>query len=61
LEFLEAEILLAFRTEHTSAVAVSVYLDEEPVKNTPVTRNARKDKSAHWRKSTERHQGDVTL
>ena len=20
-----------------------------------------KDKSAHWRKSTERHQGDVTL
>jgi hypothetical protein len=52
LEFFEAEILLVFRTEHTSGVAVSVYLDEKPVKNTKVTRNAKMDKSAHWRKSS---------
>ena len=60
-EFPEAEILLAFRTGHTSAVAVSVYPDKETAKNTTVTRNARMGKSAHWRKSTEMHQGDVTL
>ena len=57
----EAEILLASRTGHTSAVAVSVYPDKETAKNTTVTRNARMGKSAHWRKSTEMHQGDVTL
>ncbi len=62
-EFLEAEILLAFRTGHTSAVALaaSVYPDEETAKNTTVTRNSRMEKSAHWRKSTEMHQEDVTL
>jgi len=30
-------------------------------KNTTVTRNSRMEKSAHWRKSTEMHQEDVTL
>ena len=60
-EFPEAEILLAFRTRHTSAVAVSVYPEEETAKNATVTRIASMEKSAHWRKSTEIHQGDVTL
>ena len=58
---MEAEILLALRTGHTCAVAVSLYPDKETAKNTTVTRNARMGKSAHWRKSTEMHQGDVTL
>ena len=49
-EFPEAEILLVFRTGHTSTVAVSVYLDEENAKKTRVTRNARMEKPAHWRK-----------
>ena len=52
-EFLEGEILLAFRTERTSAVAVSVYLDGETVNNTTVTSKARMYKSAHWRKSSQ--------
>ena len=60
-EFPEEEILLAFRTGPTSAVAVSVYPDEETAKNTTVARNARMQKSAHWRESAEMHQGDVTL
>ena len=60
-EFPEEEILLAFQTGPTSAVAVSVYPDEESVKNTTVARNARMEKSAHWKGSTEMHQVDVTL
>ena len=60
-EFPEAEILLAFRTGPTSAIAVSLFPDEETAKNTTVARNARMEKSAHWRESTEMHQGDVTL
>ena len=60
-EFPEAEILLAFRTGPTSAIAVSLFPDEETAKNTTVARNARMGKSAHWRKNTEMHQVDVTL
>ena len=40
-ELPDEEILLAFRTGPTSAVAVSVYPDEETAKNTTVARNAR--------------------
>ena len=60
-EFPEAEILLFTRTGPTSAVVASVYLDEETAKKATKARNARMDKAAHRRKTTEMHQGEVTL
>ena len=44
-----------------SAVAVSVYPDEETAKNATVARNARMEKTAHRRKSAAMYQGEVTL
>ena len=52
----EAEILLSTRTGPTSAVVTSVYPDKETA-----ARNARMEKAAHRRKSTEMHQGEVIL
>ena len=60
-EFPEAEILLAIRTSPTSAIAVSIYPNEETAKKTTVARKARMEKTAHRRKSAEMHQGEVTL
>ena len=53
--------MFGIRTDPTSAVTVSVYPDEETAKNATVSRNARKEKIAHRRKSTAMYQGEVTL
>ena len=45
----------------TSAVAVSVYPDEETAKNATVARNARMEKTAHRRESAAMYQGEVSL
>ena len=60
-EFPEAEILLFTRTGPTSAIVASVYPNENISKKATAARNARMDKAAHRRKSTEMHQGEVTL
>ena len=52
---------LVSETGPTSAVAVSVYPDEETAKNATVARNARMEKTAHRRKSAAMYQGEVTL
>ena len=60
-EFPEAEILLSTRTGPASVVVCSVYPDEETAKKATAARNARMEKAAHRRKSTEMHQGEVIL
>ena len=55
-EFPEHKISLGIRTGPTSAVAVSVYPDEETAKNVTVARNARMEKTAHRRKSAAIYQ-----
>jgi hypothetical protein len=42
-------------------VVSSVYPDKETAKKATAARNARMEKAAHRRKSTEMHQGEVIL
>ena len=60
-EFPDAEILLFTRTGPLSALVSSVYPDKETAKKATAARNARMEKAAHRRKSTEMHQGEVIL
>jgi len=60
-EFPEAEILIFTRTGPTSAIVASVYPNENISKKATAARNARMDKAAHRRKSSEIHQGEVIL